>query len=183
MKRSYVLWGIAALDILAFLIARAFDPFGDAATIVIFGLGIGSFAAVGALLGTRVPGNPIGALLLAAGTVLSAAMIVNTYADLGALHVPRWPGIGLAGVVGPTLFVFPFLMALIGVPLVFPDGRLPSRRFRWVVRIAIADAVAFTLVALIRGWRDGAFPSRSPIPTPSTSSSAPSARCSSLRPS
>jgi hypothetical protein len=157
LKRSHVLWGIAALDVVAFLIARAFDPDGDAATILTFGLGIGSFAAVGALLGTRVPDNPIGALLLAAGTVLSAAMIVNTYADLAVRQVPPWPWVGVAAVVGPTLFIYPFLIALIGVPLVFPDGRLPSRRFRWVVWIAIADAVVLSLGAFLRGWRDGAF--------------------------
>ena len=158
MKRSHVLWGIAGLDVVAFLIARTFHPSGDAGTIVFFLIGIGSFAAVGALLGARVLGNPIGALLLAAGTVLSAAMIVNTYADLGALQVPPWPGFGLAGVLGSTAFVVAFLIALIGVPLVFPDGRLPSRRFRWVVWIAVADAVALSLGAFIRGWRDGAFP-------------------------
>ena len=155
---SHILWGIAALDVVAFLILRSLHPSGDAGTVVTFGIGIGSFAAVGALLGTRVPGNPIGALLLTAGTVLSVAMIVNTYADLAALQVPPWPWTGVAAVVGPTAFIFPFLIALIGVPLVFPDGRLPSRRFRWVVRIVIADTLVLSLGALVRGWRDGAFP-------------------------
>jgi hypothetical protein len=164
VRESHILWGIAALDVVAFLIIRSLHPSGDAGTVVLFGIGIGSFAVVGALLRTRVPGNPIGTLLLAAGTVLSAAMIVNTYADLGELQVPLWPWIGLARVVGPTLFVLPFLIALIGVPLVFPDGRLPSRRFRWVVKIAIADAVALSLGGLTRGWREGAFPIEVPDP-------------------
>jgi hypothetical protein len=35
-------------------------------------------------------------------------------------------------------FALPFVIALVGVPLVFPDGRLPSRRFRWVAWAAVA---------------------------------------------
>ncbi len=149
MTRSRLAWGIAALDILAFLVVRTFDPSGDVSAIVIFGIGIGSFAAVGALLTTRLPANPIGVLLLAAGTLLSAAMIVGTYADLGALQVPAWPWSGPARLVQGTLFVYPFMIALIGVPLVFPDGRLPTRRFRWVVWITIADMVAWTLGSIL----------------------------------
>jgi hypothetical protein len=140
--------------VVAFLVARGFHPSGDVSTVVAFGIGIGSFAAVGALLGSRVPGNPIGLLLLAAGTLLSAAMIINVYADIGALQVPPWPGAGPARVIGPTLFIYPFLIALIGVPLVFPDGHLPSRRFRWVVWIVLADAIVLSLAALARGLGD-----------------------------
>ncbi len=155
MRRGRVAWGIAGLDIVAFLAARLFDPSGDTVGTVLFAIGIGSFAAVGALLISRVPANPIGILLLAAGTGLAAAMIIGTYADLGALHVPPWPWSGPARILQVTLFVYPFMIALIGVPLVFPDGHLPSPRFRWVVRITIANMVAWTLSAILRGALDG----------------------------
>jgi hypothetical protein len=156
MTHNRIAWGIAVADLAAFLVARTFDPSGDIGTIVVFGIGIGSFAAVGALLDTRVPGNPIGVLLLAAGTLLAAAMVIGTYATLGALQVPPWPWAGPAAVVGSTLFVYPFVIALIGVPLVFPDGRLLSPRFRWVVRIAIADMAAFSLGGVLRALLGGA---------------------------
>ena len=39
------------------------------------------------------------------------------------------------------------MIALVDVPLVFPDGRLPSRRFRWVVLASIV---------LLIGWAAGA---------------------------
>ena len=149
MRRSRVAWGIAGLDIVAFLVASMFDPAGDVGAAVLYAIGIASFAGVGALLCTRVPANPIGVLLLAAGTVLVAAIVIGTYADLGALQVPPWPGSGLARLVGDTLFIYPFVIALIGVPLVFPDGRLLSRRFRWMVWIAIANMVAWTLGGIL----------------------------------
>jgi hypothetical protein len=43
------------------------------------------------------------------------------------------------------MFFYPFLIAMIGIPLVFPDGRLVSQRFRWVVAAAIVTALAWTL--------------------------------------
>jgi hypothetical protein len=165
MRRSHVAWGIAALDIVAFLVASLFDPARDVGATFLYVVGIGSFAAVGALLSTRVPANPIGVLLLAAGTILGAAMVIGTYADLGALQVPPWPGSGPARIVANTLFVYPFVIALIGVPLVFPDGHLPSRRFRWVVRIAIANMVAWTLGAILGALPNGGSAATSPGPT------------------
>jgi hypothetical protein len=159
--RSRVAWGIAGLDIVAFLVATTFDPQGDVVAGVLYLVGIASFAGVGALLCTRVPANPIGVLLLAAGTLLVAAIVIGTYADFGALQVPPWPGSGVARLVGDTIFIYPFVIALIGIPLVFPDGRLPSRRFRWVVRITIANMVAWTLGGILGptpGGAPGAIP-------------------------
>ncbi len=149
MKRSRLAWGIAALDVVAFLVAFSFDPTGGSGAAVLYVIGIASFTAVGALLWTRVPANPIGVMLLAAGTVLVAAIVVGTYADVGALQVPPWPGASLARRIGDTMFIYPFVIALIGVPLVFPDGRLPSARFRWVVRITIANMVAWTILGTL----------------------------------
>ena len=149
MTRSRVAWGIAGLDIIVFLIASMIGPAGDAGAIALYVIGIGSFAGVGAMLCTRVPANSIGVLLLAAGTTLVAAVVIGTYADAGALQVPPWPGSGLARRIGDAMFIYPFVIALIGVPLVFPDGRLPSPRFRWVVGIAIADMVAWTILGTL----------------------------------
>jgi hypothetical protein len=157
MRRTWAIWGIAILDVAAVLVARLVDPSGDLGAIVVFSLGVGSFAVVGAVLDTRVPGNVIGLLLLAAGTAMSAAMAMGTYGSIGALQTPPLLGSGFAQLAGGTLFVYPFMIALIGVPLVFPDGRLPSRHFRWVVRLTLANLVAWTL-----GQITGALVNRGP---------------------
>ena len=59
-------------------------------------VGIASFVVVGALLIDRVPANPIGVLLLAAGTASVASALIGAYASVGALQTPTWPAIELA---------------------------------------------------------------------------------------
>ena len=112
-------------------------------------LGLASFAAVGAVLIARIPENPIGVLLLGAGTVLVIALVIGTYSNVGMAQIPPWPGSEIARIVGDIVFVYPFVIAFIGVPLLFPDGRLPSPRFRWVVGIAIAGMAAWTVSGLL----------------------------------
>jgi drug/metabolite transporter (DMT)-like permease len=156
MTRSRVAWGIAGLDIVAFLVASLIRPGVVLEAALPMGLGIASFTAVGALLCTRVPGNPVGVLLLAAGSVLVLTVVLATYADLGTVRVPPWPASDLARIVGNAIGIYPFVIAFIGVPLVYPDGHLPSRGFRWVVRIAIANMVAWALGAGLGGPSNGA---------------------------
>ena len=148
MMRSRLAWGVAIVDMLAFIVVVLIDPAPDYGALVLYSLGIGAYVGIGALLVSRVPANPIGALMLATGTVAVAAAAVGTYANLGALQDPQWPGAALARTVGDAMFIYPILIALVGIPLVFPDGRLPSRRFRWVVVVLIAGMTAWTVGVL-----------------------------------
>ena len=149
ITRARLAWTIAVLDLLLFLITNLNPSDGGVAALILYLVGLASFTVVGAVLITRVPENPIGSLLLGAGTVLVIAIVIGTYANVGATQVPPWPLSGGARIVGDILFVYPFVIAFIGVPLLFPDGRLPSPRFRWVVRISIAGMVAWTVSGLL----------------------------------
>ena len=113
MSRSHVAWAVAIRDGVAFIGAGVVNP--TDLSVVLYAVGIASFAGVGALLISRVPTNPIGYLLLAAGTVLVAAIVIGTYADLGAVQVPEWPGSDLARSIGDVMFFYPFVIAFIGV--------------------------------------------------------------------
>ena len=148
MSRKRLARGLAAVDVVTFVVASLVDPRPDYGAIMLHVVGITSFVVVGALLIDRVPTNPIGVLLLAAGTASVASTLISVYASLGAVPTPSWPAIELARRVGDASFLYPIAIALIGVPLVFPDGRLPSPRFRWVVAITIANQVAWTMGAL-----------------------------------
>jgi hypothetical protein len=145
MKRSRFAWGLAIVDIVAVVVARLADPAGDVSSAALYGLGISSFALVGALLSTRVPRNPIGAMLLAAGTILIAAVTLGAYADIGVQHDPPWLGSGAAGTIGRAMLIYPIVIGLIGIPLHFPDGRLASPRFRWAVWVTVGFGVVWAL--------------------------------------
>jgi hypothetical protein len=106
-----------------------------------------SFAALGLLLALRVPGNALGWLFL--GTAA-----LNSFASAAAslLYVARdeWHMIGLAKVaaLASSWQWFAFIGVVVTFCLLlFPDGRLPSPRWRWVARVA-AGTIAIGCLAL-----------------------------------
>jgi hypothetical protein len=143
MRREIVASGLAGVAILVFVTATVVDPAGGS-NVLWFPV-VALFVPIGALLWTRVPANPIGPLFLVAGTMLVIAVAAGMYADLGQQQVQPWPGSDLARAVANAAFFYAIVIALIGIPLVFPDGRLPSPRFRWVVGVAVLDMIAWTL--------------------------------------
>ena len=99
------------------------------------------FAGVGVVVARRQPRNPIGWILL---IFILAALLgdaAGAYAVLAYAHGHQGLPLGLAAVLLAPLGylaipVFPLVI------LLFPDGRLTSRRWRWVLW-AYAGLVAF----------------------------------------
>jgi hypothetical protein len=88
----------------------------------------GPFTAVGALIAARRPGHRIGWLLHSGALAISTAQLTWSYAVYGLDTGPPLPGAAVAGWVGnwipwPALAAFALL-------LWFPDGQLPSPRWR-----------------------------------------------------
>jgi hypothetical protein len=107
-------------------------------------------ATVGALLGSRRPGNPVGWLLLALGLAVLASGVATGYANYGLLARPG--ALPAAGYVAVRANSAPYdLAALVGfVLLLTPTGSLPSRRWRWWARVAVvASAVGLVAQALV----------------------------------
>src|SRR5579862_6555531 len=88
------------------------------------------YVAVGFLVARRQPRNPIGWLALIVGGTAALSSGAGYYAwyvyGLGHRSAPLGPVALVVGQCG-TLAV----VALPLVILLFPDGRLPSRRWRW----------------------------------------------------
>ena len=152
--RSIVAWSLAAASIIAFVGTNLADLPADWSTILQFGLMIGGLIAssvtVGALLITRVPGNPVGVLLLAAGVIAASFTVLITYSSLGASADPEWPGVAEVAVVTDFLFVIVIAILLVGVPLVFPDGRLPSPRYRWIAWSAVVATSVQAIATVLK---------------------------------
>jgi signal transduction histidine kinase len=85
------------------------------------------FAALGALIVRRAR-NVIGWLMLGSGILLSLESAANGYAIYGVLNPGTLPGPKPVGLLAEWFFA-PVIAAYIATFLLFPTGRLPSRRW------------------------------------------------------
>ena len=102
---------------------------------------------VGLLVAVRQPGNPIGWLLLANGPVVALFGFAEAYAQYAVLEDPgALPGGRWAVLADHALW--PLLFAPVAaIALIFPDGRLPSPRWR---RTAVGAAVSFAGLLVVQ---------------------------------
>jgi hypothetical protein len=147
--RTLVSWAVAIASVGVFVVIPIAEPVGDLVYAILFGSATASFVLVGCVLVNRVPGNRIGTLLLIAGALFAVAFGLTAYASAAAAAEPPWPGAALVAVLSDPIFVWPIIIALIGIPLVFPNGRLISRRWRWLVVLAVTATAMDTLSILL----------------------------------
>jgi signal transduction histidine kinase len=101
---------------------------------------------VGLVLATRGRENPIGWLLIVNGLVLAAMGLAESYADYAVLERPgALPGGSWAVLYSER--AWPLLFAPVtAIAWVFPDGRLPSPRWR---RFALAGAASYAVLVVV----------------------------------
>ena len=105
-----------------------------------------TYPVVGWLIVSRRPENPIGWIFVVVGLSQSIVALATQYAVYGLLAQPdSLPYADFASWVTVWAWV-PGITLLMLLVLVFPDGHLPSARWRPVVWIAVA-ALPLTLVA------------------------------------
>jgi hypothetical protein len=115
-----------------------------------------SFPLVGAVIATHRPGNPLGWIFLVIGLSQGLVVCGYEYASYVFRTAPGTaPGGGLGVWVSQWAWAPGLGLLLTFVPLLFPDGRLPSRRWRpvaWLSTIPIVVIPVLTAVALW-SWR------------------------------
>jgi signal transduction histidine kinase len=129
-------------------VAVAYDRTGTGsfAGALPFALAIGAVAVVGAVVTLAVPGNLIGWLLLGSAAVMGAGDGMTEAGIHGVVTAPgSVPGAPYLAGLGPGLRAAGLLIAVVAVPAVFPDGRLPGPRWRW---LAWCDVAALTCLFL-----------------------------------
>jgi hypothetical protein len=104
-------------------------------------------ATVGAIVASRRPENPVGWLLCLYGVAASTSTFASLYAIYALLARPGSLPAGQASawIAG---WLLPIMIGLqISYLLLFPTGRLPSRRWRWLAWLTGAFVVAGVVLA------------------------------------
>jgi hypothetical protein len=154
---AWLAWSSFALLALLILAVGSILRSPDASSFLLFALIAAPFALVGALVASRRPRNPIGWLFLAFAVVAAFAASADRYASYALVERPSslpggdWAAWLASGIWHPAFgfFVFAFLL--------FPDGRLPSARWRPVAWIAAANYLVGGVIGLLWGPLFGEF--------------------------
>jgi signal transduction histidine kinase len=146
---ALLLWAAALIVFLALVVSYDLDFFGPLGGP--FVLGFGSFAITGAVIGWHRPGHALALFFLVLGVSAPLANILIALA-LGpfAAHPMELRTLLVAPSVAATSMVFPLLPLAI---VLFPDGRLPSRRWRWLPWLGgLASVLGGTAAFAAGGW-------------------------------
>ncbi len=99
---------------------------------------------LGAVIASRMPRNPIGWLFI----LMSLGLVTGFATDGYARHAPAGPLTAAVGVLGSSVGNVGFT-ALFLLLLLFPSGRLPSRRWRWVMWLVVAGSLLQAIYPLL----------------------------------
>ncbi len=153
---SWLAWSLFALALLNLALGLLlWSP--DASSYPLFALIAGPFAVVGVLVASRRTRNPIGWLFLVFAVVAAIAAFADRYASYALVEHPgslpggEWVAWLSSGIWHPAFgfFVFSFLL--------FPDGRLPSTRWRPIAWIAGVNYLVGGILGLLWGPLFGEF--------------------------
>jgi hypothetical protein len=173
---AWLAWSLDALSVTMFVatvvlyfLTRSVQPpssWGTAgvSVVLIFGAPYLAFPIVGALIASRRPKNPIGWICLAAGIFWMLSSLTSGYGVYGLLARPgSVPFPAAIGSLGEWMWA-PAL-GLMGTYLIllFPDGRLPSRRWR---PLAWLSGAVIVLVSLSTALTPGQLPDLGGVPNP-----------------
>ena len=150
-RLAWVIWCLSLALALGALTLSALDR--TVARAVENGIFVGIFMAmgvVGALVVGRQPRNAVGWILLAIAACAGVAFLGGEYANHGTFADPgSLPGVAWAWWSGDFVWVGLLALPTTFLLLLFPDGRLPSPRWRpvlWVVTAFVSTAmVVFAL--------------------------------------
>jgi hypothetical protein len=109
-----------------------------------------AFASVGSLIASRRPENPIGWLFCVSTLLWALGNALQEYTTYALVTVPgSLPAGALLGVIGHWIGGIGFFLMLTFLLLLFPNGHLPSPRWRflaWLIAVLLAvHSITFLL--------------------------------------
>jgi hypothetical protein len=148
---AWVAWGISASLILSATVIGILERgnlLGDV-YIICTGIAFGLFGTVGALIVWHRPRNTIGWIFCAVGIGTGITDFSGAYTAYGTVkgHLPL-PGADAFNLLGNAVWPLNWVLFLVFLPLLFPDGRLFTRRWRIVGWLAAVLA----FLSMLAGW-------------------------------
>jgi hypothetical protein len=96
-----------------------------------------TFSIIGAIIASRLPANPLGWLFCAAACVAAVAHFSGEYAIYALLVQPdALPAGNALAWIASWVWIL-FIGCLVLSLVLFPDGRLPGRSWRWLVWLTL----------------------------------------------
>lgn len=151
-RMVWLAWAVAMLVCIAtqyliFLIEPAREAFIDGISTAIVAI----LATTGALIVARRPENLIGRFYFGGACLLVAGFLCLNLGVYAIVTAPgTLPGGGLLAVTGTALRDLGWMTLVIFPLLFFPDGRLPSRRWRPVIWLGTVFIALHTVLTLIQ---------------------------------
>jgi hypothetical protein len=154
-RLAWGLWALCVLIAVPTLVLVAIGPGRVLPSDIFAGLGgvaflilALTFASVGAIVASRRPENTIGWIFCLVGLANCLQLLTWQYADVG-LYAHRLPGTTATAVFNSM--IGEATAGLLALPLLlFPDGRLPSRRWRPVLAGLLAGMALLVLAGTLR---------------------------------
>jgi hypothetical protein len=122
------------------------SPLNTASNLVLL-VAFASFGTVGMLITVQRPQNTVGWILCAMGATTGTTAFSAAYAQYNS----SLPGAGDLTVLGNVVWPINLILPLIFLPLLFPNGRLLTRRWRVVVWLAIVVLLLDELTSIMLG--------------------------------
>ena len=125
---------------------RRRGPWNEAA----IGAVVVAYAAVGLLIVWHRPGNPVGRIALLGAMAWGPGQLLVDLGANGLREDPGNRGAALASVLGSSLGGLAWLVLVLWLPLVFPDGFTGSSRLRRAARRVVAVTIGcFAVVSIL----------------------------------
>ena len=173
---AWLAWSLAGISVAMFLATAVLDALTRSARSQSTGITVGAigdvlgfvtflaFPVVGALIATRHPRNLIGWICLADGLLWMFLGMTDSYYRYGVAKPGAVPFPVAIGTLGNQWLWMP-TVGLLGIYLLllFPDGRLPSRRWRPLAWFSVAVIV---VLSVIEGLTPGPLENQGGVPNP-----------------
>ncbi len=159
---AWLAWSVCAVCVALIVLTFSLDFFTDdrftssgfilsqrpgPAFVVLTGMLSLVYPAVGAIIASRLPTNPIGWIFCGVGLLYTTQRFTQAYADYALLVNFAFPGGEYMAWFSRLVDITGLVLAGVFVMLLFPDGSLPSRRWRIVAWKAVCGAVLTALYA------------------------------------